>query len=351
MRREVVAVAILVGLGWQTRARAQDAAATEDAAVAEADAAPDGGDDGPPAPALRPNALPPELFKPTPPPPPPPIVMPPVRNARDEWPLAYVDRPQLMFEGMEWFSLSGHHLSGRPATLFDMAYSRELVSLGYANALTDRSTLSISLPRLFCTGEGRGGCARNVNIEPSVGLAVGIVDERFVRLKAGASFLFPFERAGVSTRLQLVLPHWATLELEPSVSAGLSSRQTTAWWDPTVTQDGNQPRASLTIDANVQVADNVLLWADAVPYRPVGSSVVDASSPALELGAGASVTFTKSLELHASYWRLNVLDARRWEYVPGVREVIVSLGWRVFDHGPEPRRFRPGPPPTRTTFY
>jgi hypothetical protein len=190
-----------------------------------------------------------------------------------------------------------------------------------------------------------------VSIEPSLGLGVGIVDQRVVRLKSTASLLIPLDRGTASTRLQLVLPHRATLELEPALSVGLASRQTAAWWSPTLTQDGNQTRAVLTIDANVQVTERVLLWADVIPYRPVWSSVADASSPALEVGAGASVTFTKSFELHASYWRFNVLDARRWEYVPELREVTISLSWRVFDHGPEPRRFRPGPPPTRTTFY
>jgi hypothetical protein len=249
------------------------------------------------------------------------------QDTQDRWALAYVDRPQTLLDGMDAFWASGRdYTSSSPGT-----YRRLLIGLGYDKALTDWLQLGIGFPWLYCGGEGLGACSSSVR--PELVARVAVVRSRRVRLALGASDFDMVYSASAWARLKLVAPHRFSFEVEPSVLVGIQEGTTPAWWNLNVTQDGNQSRAALVLDANLQLTERVLLWVDGIPYAPLHDLGAQ-SGAALQIVGGLSVSFTKVFELSASCRSLNVLPARPWEYAPNVHQCAVSFVARGFGPGP-----------------
>jgi hypothetical protein len=276
-----------------------------------------------------------ETTSPTPVAPPPPARPPPsahdaAKAAADEitrqnearWPLSYVDRPQTMWKGMQALTLTARQYFGGPA-----GYRRFLVGPGVSKAITDRLEGELSFPDLYCSGRGAGACGDSLHFAASLVFAAMTGD--LSKLAFGAAYVESNARVELWTRLKLVRPHRFSLELEPLVLLPLETTAGTAWWDPTVTQDTNQARAYLTFDANLQLTRSLLLWADVIPYVPLRRAS-EGDQIAVEAAAGASVAVSKTFEIHVSCRAFDVLPARRWEYVPDVRECALTLLARSF---------------------
>jgi hypothetical protein len=290
----------------------------------------------PPAPAAPgPRAAAPPAPLPSPAPAPSAGLPDPVRRAaeqaqytQDRWALAYVDRPQTLLEGMDAFSASGRdYFSSSPAT-----YGRLLLGLAYDKALTDWFQVGIAFPWLYCGGTGLGACSPSVR--PELVVRGAVVRKRRARLALGASVFDLTYSASAWARLKLVVPHRFSFEIEPSVVLGIQTSSIPAWWSSTVFQDGNQSRAALVLDANLQLTERVLVWADGIPYAPLHDAG-PAPGPALQIVGGLGVSFTKVFELAASCRSLNVQPPRSWEYVPHARECGLAFIARGFGPGPE----------------
>jgi hypothetical protein len=248
------------------------------------------------------------------------------QRVRDRWPLAYVDRPQTLLANMEEFSLATRDLFGGPT-----GYRRFLLGIAYAKAPADWVQVFFGLPWLYCSGEGLGACSST--FEPNLGASAALVRGERARLALGASVFDLWYSATAWTRLKLVVPGRFSFEIEPSVVLGFEHATMPAWWDSTVLQNGNQSRAYLTFDANLQVTEQVLLWADAIPYAPT-AGLGGSLDAALEIAGGASLSFTKTFELSVACRAFNVLAARRWEYAPDVRSCGLTFVARGFGPGP-----------------
>ena len=320
------ATGLIIAMGLLARAAAAspqaDAGPTTDAAPTPVDA---GASDVTAAPPPAPTAHPP--------PAPVAAVHDPVRAAeeaaqrtRDRWPLAYVDRPQTLLDGMDAFTATTRDWFGGPA-----GYRRLLLGMSYEKALADWFELWLGLPRLYCTGNDAGACSST--LQPEVGVTAALVRSPRARLALGASLFDIDDSATAWTRLKLVAAHRFSFEIEPSVVLGIRDETMLAWWNPTVSQNANQTRAYLTFDANLQLTEHVLAWADAVPYVPV-SNLGGSLDAALEVIGGLTVSFTKALQLGAACGTLNALAARRWEYVPDVRLCRLTFVARGFGPGP-----------------
>jgi len=341
MRDRAAACAIVAGL---VLARAGAARAEVDAggdAAFEVDAAPgsDAGNDAAPdagSPAL-PVAAPsvPSAAPPPPPPDPAAAAAESAWRAEAAWPLAYVDRPQTLFKNMEAFSFSTSGYLGPPR------YRRLIGAVGYARGITDELQIGLAFPRLFCWGREEGACY--ASLTPELSLAGGVVRTPTVRLELGGSVTDFVYGADVWTRLELVVPGRFSFELEPRLYAGVQSTTRDAWWNPGVPQDGNQSRLTLIFDANLQLGPHLLVWLDGVPYVPT-SELGSPGEIALEVAAGASLSFTKSLELRASCSAADVRATRRWEYVPDFRGCSVVFVSRHFGARPVMTFHRTSPP-------
>jgi hypothetical protein len=137
-------------------------------------------------------------------------------------------------------------------------------------------------------------------------------------------------RAILSARLKLVVPHWISLEIQPELALGLSDQITRAWWSQDGRfQDGNQSRAYLTFDFNVQATSWWLLWVDAIPYLPT-DRFSDPGQTAVEVLAGMSFRLTAGFETGVSCGSFNVFAARHWEYIPDVRFCTATLRFLFF---------------------
>jgi hypothetical protein len=248
------------------------------------------------------------------------------QRTRDRWPLAYVDRPQTLLAGMGAFSALARDYYDGPA-----GYVRLMLDISYEKALTDWFEVWIGLPRAYCTGDGAGVCAST--LQPELGVVAALLKDPHAHLAVGASIFDIDYSATAWTRLKLVAAHRFSFEVEPSVVIGIRDVRTTAWWDPTVSQNGNQSRAHLTLDANLQLTEQLLVWADAIPYAPTANfgGSLDA---AVEVIGGLTLSFTKAFQLGASCGSLNVLPARHWEYVPDVRLCRLTFVARSFGQGP-----------------
>jgi hypothetical protein len=251
------------------------------------------------------------------------------RALRNEagWSLAYVDRPQTLYEGMESFAFTGRQLFG-PA-----GYSRSIFGVGYSRGLTDSLELGLGVARLLCTGSGLGACQSR--LAPTLSLQYAAITAPKQRLALGASVSDFVHDVRAWARLKLVAPSRFSFEIQPTVSWGVETVRAPAWWNPAVTQDGNQSRLSVVFDANLQLGERVVAWLDGIPYAPT-ARLDDLSTTALEVGGGLSVSVTKGLELAASCWRYDVLATRHWEYVPDVYECMLSVVARRFGPSPEP---------------
>ncbi|HVU51645.1 MAG TPA: hypothetical protein VHL80_13210 [Polyangia bacterium] len=248
------------------------------------------------------------------------------QRTRGRWPLAYVDRPQTLLAGMNEFSAATRDDFGGPA-----GYRRLLLGLSYGMAPTDWFELWGALPFIYCAGGEAGACTST--LQPELGLVAALVRGPRAKLALGASIFDIDHSATAWTRLKLVAVHRASFELEPSVVIGIRDLRTPAWWNPSVTQDANQSRAFLTLDANVQLTEQLLAWADAVPYVPV-AGFGGAFDAAVEVLGGVTFSFTKAFQLSTACGSLNALSARRWEYVPDVRLCRLTFVARSFGPGP-----------------
>jgi hypothetical protein len=244
------------------------------------------------------------------------------RRAEAAWPLAYVDRPQTMFRNMDsWFVTARDYFGGPPG------YRRHTGTVGYAKAFSDELEFALSLPSLYCSGAGDGGCGGT--LRPQLTFITAVLTDPRARLDFGLLLYNIHDSADLWTRLKLVKPHRFSLEIEPRVSVGIAERPIISWWDRLSMQDGNQSRASLTLDANLQLGDHVLLWADAIPYAPL-ARLGHPSDTALQIAAGVGLAVSKRFEVNTSCRAFNVLAARRWEYVPDVRVCTLTLLTRGF---------------------
>jgi hypothetical protein len=258
-----------------------------------------------------------------------------LRN-RANWTLAYVDRPQTLYEGMESFGFMGSQLFGGPS-----GYRRSIFAIKYARGLTDALEMGLGFARLYCGGAGLGACASS--LAPDLSLRYAALAGPRRRLVLGTELTdFDF-RARAWARLALIVPRRFSFEIEPRLTWGIRSITMPAWWNTSVTQNGNQSRLTLVFDANVQLGERVNAWLDAVPYVPVSDLAHDPSTTALEVGTGVSVSVTKGFELGASCWRYDVFAARRWEYVPDVYECSLGIVARRF--GASPLEAKTMPPP------
>jgi hypothetical protein len=276
---------------------------------------------------------------PTPPPSPPDPLRRAAEQAQytlDRWALAYVDRPQTLLEGMDAFWASGRdYTSSAPAP-----YGRLLLGLGYDKALTDWFQVGIGFPWLYCGGVGLGACSPS--LRPELVVRGAVVRNRRARLALGASVFDLTYSASAWARLKLVAPHLFSFEIEPSVLVGIQASTMPAWWSSSVVQDGNQSRAALVLDANLQLTEHLLVWADGIPYAPLHDAG-PLPGPGLQVVGGLSVSFTKAFELSASCRSLNVLPPRSWEYVPHARECGLAFVARGFGPGPVGRVTVPVP--------
>jgi hypothetical protein len=227
---------------------------------------------------------------------------------------------------MDAFSVSGRDYFGRYG-----GYRRFLFGMSYARGITDTIELELGLPWLFCAGAGPGVCS--ASLRPDVALRGAVVRSPRANLVVGASVFDFTYSASAWARLKLVAPHRFSLELEPSVRVGIRPNTIGSWWAPSVPQDGNQTRATFVVDANLQLGDHVLVWADAVPYLPT-SRLGSPGDAALQVIGGVTVAFTKSADLGASCLAYNVLEARLWEYVPDVYGCTLTLTLRDFGDAP-----------------
>jgi hypothetical protein len=328
----IAGLVVLCSAGW--------AAATETPDAGADSLAPDGPDaaaatgETPEVPGRpAPPPIPPMVAPPPPAPAPVPVSDPrraalgAARRAQAAWPLAYVDRPQTMFKGMEDFSVTARDYFGGPAN-----YHRFATGVSYAKGVTDQLELALAFPSLYCTGRGVGAC--RASLKPDLSLRAAMVEGARARLDLGVLFANFTDGAELWSRLKLVWPHRFSLEIEPLVWVGLAERQIVAWWSPLAVQDGNQSRVILTFDANLQATEHLLLWASVIPYLPV-ARLADPSDAAVEVVAGVSVAVTKHLDVGASCWSLDVRAARTWEYVPDVRACALTLLTRGFGFPPE----------------
>jgi hypothetical protein len=322
--RAAAGVIVAVGLLARVSAASEpDAGATDvasppsaiDADATEGAAAP------PPAPAVHA------------PPAPAAAVYDPVRAAqeaaqrtRDRWPLAYVDRPQTLLEGMDAFTATTRDWFGGPA-----GYRRLLLGMSYEKALADWFEIWLGLPHVYCTGNDAGACSST--LQPEVGATAALVRAPRARLALGASLFDVDYSITAWTRLKLVLARRFSFEIEPSVVLGIRDATMPAWWNPSVPLDANQTRAYLALDANLQLTEHVLAWADAIPYAPT-ANLGGSFDAAVEVIGGLTVSFTKALQLGAACGTLNVLATRRWEYVPDVRLCRLTFVARGFGPGP-----------------
>jgi hypothetical protein len=227
---------------------------------------------------------------------------------------------------MDRFSAVTRRYLGGPA-----GYGRLLLGVSYDKALADWFELGIGLPRLYCSGTEAGAC--DSTFQPELSFAAALVRNPRARLALGASVFDLYYSATAWTRLKLVTAHRASFEIEASVVVGIEHATTPAWWDPTVAQNGNQTRAALTLDANLQITDELLAWADAIPYVPV-ADLGGSLDAAVEVIGGLTYSFTKAFQLGASCGSLNVLGARPWEYVPDVRLCRLTFVAHGFGPGP-----------------
>jgi hypothetical protein len=249
-----------------------------------------------------------------------------VQRTRDRWPLAYVDRPQTLLDGMDSFAAAQRTLFAGPA-----GYHRYLLGISYAKALAEWFELELGLPRLYCSGAEAGACRST--LEPEIGFSAALIRDPRARLALGASVLDINHSGTAWMRLKLVAAHSFSFEIQPELDLGFYQTAIPAWWDPTVTQNGNQSRAYLTFDANLQLTEQVLVWANAIPYAPV-ANLGGSLDAAVEVIGGLTVSFTKAFQLSADCGSYNVLPARHWEYVPDVRLCRLTFVARGFGPGP-----------------
>jgi hypothetical protein len=212
------------------------------------------------------------------------------------------------------------------------------LGVGYTRGLTDEIEMDASVERLYCTGSGWGACS--ARLAPVIALRYAALAGPQHRLVFGAAIDGFIRDWRAWARLKLVVPARFSFEVEPLLVMGVDTRRTAAWWNPAVTQDGNQSRLSVVFDANVQLGEHFIAWFDGIPYAPT-ALLDDLSATALQVGGGVTLAMTKGLDVSASCWNFNVLPARRWEYLPDVRECALNLVVRRF--GPSPENDAPSP--------
>jgi hypothetical protein len=244
------------------------------------------------------------------------------RRTETEWPLAYVDRPQTLLDGMLSLGLSARDLFGGPE-----GYAQRSLGASLTKAITSRWDAGLTFPTLYCGGEGAGECGPNLTSVLSLRFAA--LARPATRLVVGASSTDFGWSADFWTRLELVRAHVASLELEPRVVVGFRDRPIGAWSSPGAYQDGNQSRASFAVDANLQLGPSVVVWADAIPVLPV-AQLDHPAELALQVAAGVGFSPSKSVELVASCRAYDVGTRRTWETVPDARQCGLGVVWRWF---------------------
>jgi hypothetical protein len=248
---------------------------------------------------------------------------------QDRWPARYVDRPQTLLEGMGRLSLTVRQYFGGPA-----GYDHRGSSAAYGYGVTDDFQLSVTLGQITCSGHGAGRCADQLDVFADVTGTAAYAARRspgsLLVLAGSIESSNSGNRAILSARLKLVVPHWLSLEIEPELALGLSDRVTPAWWSQRgELQDGNQSRAYLTVDFNVQATSWWLLWVDAVPYLPT-AQLSDPGQTAMQLLAGMSFRLTAGFEASVHCGTFNVFAARHWEYIPDARVCTAALRFLFF---------------------
>lgn len=213
-------------------------------------------------------------------------------------------------------------------------YDRRLGSGSYGYGVTDDFQVSLTLGRITCDGHGAGRCTDQFDLFADVIGTATYAARRSPRspllLRGSIERSNRGNNASLSARLKLVVPHLISLEIEPELALGLSDRVTPAWWSQRgELQDGNQSRAYLTFDFNVQATSWWLLWVDAVPYLPT-AQFSDPGQAAMQLLAGMSFRVTAGFEASVRCGTLNVFAARHWEYLPDVSLCSATLTFLFF---------------------
>jgi len=250
--------------------------------------------------------------------------------AADRWPLAYLQRPIVLLDGMTEVGITGatfapnHRFNVDPTNggsyRFYPAFTAGL-SLGWG--IADRLEIDLFAPRLICADGGN---------QPSNCAAVN----RFNLTSAGVSYAFlrrPRAQGAVTTKLEI----YRSSPLELEWGADLAFKlvpwhvlgfwlEATVWRDlnPPATQTSQLTSAVANVGVDLQVTDQVLLAAHVVPWGPLE----DLDHPALEIYGVLSYTFDHTTQLALEGGSNDVLANPAWNRsVPGWYTRLTFVYW------------------------
>jgi hypothetical protein len=253
-------------------------------------------------------------------------------DADYRWPLAYLQRPMTLLEGMMALGGTAGTIAPNHRDIVDPTNGVASQFFPYLTAglfvdagITDRLELDLFAPRLLCADDGRqpSGCSAYNRFDGT-----------------GGSLTYGFLRRG---RLQGALT--AELEMERSSPAEIEWRGVASFklvpWDvlgiridaslrrdinPPATQTVNPTIGSINVGFDWQVTERTLLWLNFDPWSSLGDLN---EGVALEIYGGASYTLDHHAQLALEGGSYNVLANPAWNRnVPEWFSELTFVYWR-----------------------
>ncbi len=246
----------------------------------------------------------------------------------DPWPLAAVDRPLTLPQGMAAASFAS--ASYWSPSIPERSYFGPTASF----ALHDRVQLDGGLPFAVCWDRGSRACLGSSPLDRAfdhayLGLAFALRRRAGASLAAGVvgsieRFNAPsqhrtsvwltgkrtwFHRLALLGRAELSVgwEHPGSVPVSPSSFTLRQLNQTRLYW---------------TEEIEWQVIDQLMVYAYGNPYRPIG--VPGDESWATQVGGGLVLSVSPRWSLAASCAVENIMPVRSWQYVPNATDCFLS---------------------------
>jgi hypothetical protein len=243
----------------------------------------------------------------------------------DPWPLAAVDRPLTLPQGMAAASFAS--ASYWSPSIPERSYFGPTASF----ALHDRVQLDGGLPFAVCWDRGSRACLGSSPLDRVfLGVAFALRRREGASLAAGVVGSIERYNAPSEHRTSVWLTgkrtwfHRLALLGRAELSVGWEHRLVvpTMAADPFAPRQLNQTRLYWTEEIEWQVIDQLMVYAYGNPYRPIGAPGDE--SWATRVGGGLVLSVSPRWSLAASCAVENIMPVRSWQYVPNATDCFVS---------------------------